>query len=87
MEYEEKIIRKHHVQPHEAEESFFNEPAFRFLEPGQRSGENLYTVYGRTEAGRYLIVYFIHKINLDALIVSARDMTERERKIYEKRSR
>lgn len=84
-EFEEKIIGKHHVQLYEAEEAFFHEPAFRFMEPGQRSGENMYAVYGRTEDGRYLSIFFIYKLNLDALIVSARDMNNTERKLYEKR--
>ncbi len=56
-EYEDKIISKHRVRPSEVEEVFFGRPAFRYIEPGQRSGENLYAVYGQTEAGRYLIVF------------------------------
>jgi uncharacterized DUF497 family protein len=37
---------------------------------------------GQTEAGRYLTVLFIHKKTNDALILSARDMADRERKMY-----
>jgi len=37
---------------------------------------------GRTEAGRYLAVFFIHKRTGAALILSARDMDRKERKIY-----
>jgi uncharacterized protein len=81
-EFEEKNIVKHHVYPAEIVEAFFNRPAFRRMEPGQRPGEDLYAVYGQTEAGRYLIVFFIRKINGAALIISARDMTPRERKLY-----
>ena len=33
-EIEEKIIRKHRVQPVEVEEAFFNRPLFRFMERG-----------------------------------------------------
>ncbi len=81
-EIEEKIIRTHNVQPLETEEVFFNRPLFRFMERGARTGEDVYAVHGQTEAGRYLTVIFIHKANGDALIVSARDMTDRERKLY-----
>ena len=83
-EIEEKIIRKHHVQPVEAEEAFFSRPLFRFMERGQRKGEDVYAVHGQTQAGRYLTVFFIHKKNGDALIISARDMTNQERRLYAK---
>jgi len=83
-EIEEKLTRKHNVQPYEAEEAFFNRPLFRFMERGLRKGEDIYAVHGQTLAGRYLTVFFIHKSNGDALIISARDMTNRERKIHAK---
>jgi uncharacterized DUF497 family protein len=37
---------------------------------------------GQTEAGRYLIVFFIHKKSGAALVISARDMTPKERRRY-----
>jgi uncharacterized DUF497 family protein len=37
---------------------------------------------GQTGGGRYLTVLFIHKKTGDALILSARDMVEKERKMY-----
>jgi uncharacterized DUF497 family protein len=40
---------------------------------------------GQTDSGRYLIVFFIHKKDNRALILSARDMTSAERKRYEKK--
>ena len=83
-EIEEKIVRKHNVQPAEAEEAFFNRPLFRFMERGQRRGEDVYAVHGQTESGRYLTVFFIRKTDGDALIISAREMTDRERKLYGK---
>lgn len=39
---------------------------------------------GRMKAGRYLIVFFIQKKSGDALIISARDMTQKERRTYGK---
>ena len=40
--------------------------------------------YGQTDAGRYLFVVFIYKLNRRALILSARDMTDKERQLYRK---
>ena len=80
----EKLAVKHHVTPEEVEAVFFNAPRFRFVEVGLRAGENLYSASGRSDAGRYLIVFFIHKRDNTALIVSARDMEPRERKHYER---
>jgi uncharacterized DUF497 family protein len=40
---------------------------------------------GQTDAGRYLAVLFIHKESNDALILSARDMSEKERRRYGKK--
>ena len=42
----------------------------------------MYSVYGQTENGRYLVVFFIYKRDKQALIISARDMTLPERKVY-----
>ena len=40
---------------------------------------------GQTSAGRYLMVFFVRKKTRQALILSARDMTDSERKRYEKK--
>ena len=55
---------------------------FRFVEKGEREGEDVYMALGQTEGGRYLTVLFIHKATNEALILSARDMAEKERKLY-----
>jgi uncharacterized DUF497 family protein len=81
----EKLIVKHHVTPDEVEEIFFTGAYYRFLERGHRRGEDVYAAMGQTEAGRYLIVFFIHKPGNVALILSARDMDRRERRRYEQR--
>ena len=52
------------------------------MEKGEREGENVYMALGQTEAGRYLTVLFIHKKRKEALILSARDMAGKERKMY-----
>ena len=60
----------------------FSEPHVRFAEKGRVKGENLYVAYGQTAAGRYLLVFFIHKRQTAALPISARDMTRAERRYY-----
>lgn len=80
----EKLEVKHGVTVEEVEEVFELNPVFRRGPRGKRKGENLYKAYGQTEAGRYLFVVFIYKLNRRALILSARDMTDRERQLYRK---
>jgi len=79
----EKLEQKHNVQQYEVLEVFDNRSIFRYVEKGLQPNENVYAVLGRTNAGRYLIIFFIYKVNKHALIVSARDMTRGERKKYE----
>jgi uncharacterized DUF497 family protein len=81
----EKLAVKHGVDQDEVEEVFFNRPRYRFVESGHRAGEDVYAAGGQTDAGRYLIVFFIHKADNTALILSARDMDRRERRRYERR--
>jgi uncharacterized DUF497 family protein len=78
----EKLGRKHRVETREVEELFGGNPEFRFVERGHREGEDVYAALGRSEAGRYLIAFFIWKVDNRALLVSARDMTTGERKRY-----
>ena len=81
----DKLTFKHHVDTIEVEEVFDNCPKVRFVQKGHRKGEDVYVALGRSEAGRYLAVVFIHKKNNGALIVSARDMAKKERKQYERK--
>ena len=78
----DKLAFKHHVETYEVEELFAGKPKFRFVEKGGREGENVYMALGQTEAGRYLTALFIHKKTKEALILSARDMAQKERKMY-----
>ena len=80
-----KINVKHGVSRREVFEVLNNKPYFLFVEKGFRKGENVYSALGRTSSGRYLIVFFVYKNNKDALIISARGMTVKERKRYEKK--
>lgn len=81
----EKLDRKHRVSPQEVEEVFFQPPYFRFVEKGNYNNENVYAAFGQTYSGRYLIIFFVYKQNENALILSARDMDNAERKRYRNR--
>lgn len=84
-QFVEKLARKHDVSTAEVEEVFANQPHFRFVNKGERVDENVYSAMGQPDAGRYLIVYFILKPHHRALIISARDMDRKERRIYARR--
>jgi uncharacterized DUF497 family protein len=81
----DKIARKHHLSIDEVEEALSSRPRVRRIERGRLRGEDVYVAYGCTEAGRYLTVFFIHKHSGDALILTARDMDEKERAAYRRR--
>jgi uncharacterized DUF497 family protein len=81
----QKLLWKHAVAQHEVTEIFANSPRFRFVERGYRSGENVYSALGQTDGGRYLAIFFVYKKDGRALIVSARDMTDSERRRYAKK--
>jgi uncharacterized DUF497 family protein len=78
----DKLAFKHHVESYEVEELFAGEPKFRYVEKGEHESENVYMALGQTDAGRYLTVLFIRKKTKEALILSARDMADKERKMY-----
>lgn len=81
-QYVEKLAWKHDATPEEVESLFAMTPRFRFVEKGHAAGENMYAALGQTDEGRYLIVFFIHKLDGRALIISARDMDDAEKKLY-----
>jgi uncharacterized DUF497 family protein len=69
--------------PGEVNEVFNSDPRFRYISKGRRlKDEGVYAAYGQTEAGRYLTVFFIRKLGGAALIISAREMDDKERKWY-----
>lgn len=78
-----KIEEKHGVYPNEVREVLFSSPRVRRVERGKhRRDEHLYVAYGQTQAGRYLTIFFIYKANKEAIVVSARNMDNKERKRY-----
>jgi uncharacterized protein len=81
----DKLAWKHNISELELRQVFNNGPKIRRIEKGKIKGEDLYVALGRTDAGRYLEVFFIMKASKEALIVTARDMTKKERTRYEKK--
>ncbi len=85
-QFVEKLAIKHGVTTNEVEEILFSRPHVRKAQKGRIKGEDLYVAYGQTNAGRYLIVFFIRKNKTSALPISARDMTQSERRYYEQQT-
>lgn len=83
----EKLARKHNVTTEEVEQVFDNHARIQFVERGDVEGENLYRAMGKTNAGRYLTIFFVNKGSGQALVISARDMSAAERKSYAKRKK
>ena len=80
---EEKLEVKHGVLLREVRQVFLNRPRIRFAEDGHTEGEDVYAAFGQTFGGRYLSIFFIYKpVTRIALILSARDMSPKERKSY-----
>ena len=78
----DKLIQKHSVETYEVEDVLFGKSRLRFVEKGERKDEDVYMALGQTEAGRYLTILFIYKQTREVLVLSARDMATKERKMY-----
>jgi uncharacterized DUF497 family protein len=78
----EKLQVKHNVFPEQVEEIFVARPKIKKMNKGHFQGEDVYRALGQTEAGRYLVVFFIYKLTHEVLILSARDMDKKERRNY-----
>jgi len=83
----DKIEIKHGVYVEEVEEVFAGNPVIKRMEKGRFRGEDVYRALGQTRSGRYLVVFFIHKLTQKALVLSARDMDRKERRAYAKQSK
>jgi len=78
----EKNWEKHQVLAGECEEVFFNLPLLLEADPDHSQKEPRYYVLGHTIAGRRLFIAFT--IREDKIrVISARDMSKKERSIYE----
>lgn len=79
----EKLAVKHGVSVEEAEEVLRAKPHIRKVGRGHVKGEHVYAAYGQSNAGRYLMVFYIRKLTGAFLPISARDMEDAERRYYE----
>lgn len=80
---EEKLESKHCVTFREVRQMMIGKPRIRFAEKGRRKGEDVYAAFGQTLGGRYLSAFFVYKRGSNtAIIISARDMSNKERKAY-----
>jgi uncharacterized DUF497 family protein len=78
----DKNLIKHNVENWECEQIFFNEPLIVLDDPGHSRSERRWAAFGRTDAGRLLVVIFTKRGDL-LRVISARDMNKKERKFYE----
>ena len=76
-----KNWRRHKVAWWECEEVLFNQPLYVSRDKQHSLSEERYYVLGRTHNNRFLFVVFTRRRTL-IRIVSARDMSRKERKIY-----
>lgn len=73
---------KHRVSRLEIEQVFFNRPLLVTVDDPHSQQEQRFFALGRTELGRRLFVVVTVRRDL-IRVVSARDMSRRERKVYE----
>lgn len=78
----EKNWEKHGVLASECEEAFFNLPLLLQSDPSHSQKEPRYYVLGHTIADRRLFIAFTVRQN-KIRVISARDMSRKERSIYE----
>lgn len=79
-EKNEGHIARHGAAIFEIEETIlFNKPFY------QRSRKGKYVAYAVTEEGRFLFIVFVIKGRGRIRVITARDMTEKEKRYYKKR--
>ena len=79
----DKNWRKHNVSNAECEEPFFNRPLWVANDVGHSQGEQRYYALGQTNTGKLLFIVFTIRQNR-IRVISARDMSRKERKFYAK---
>lgn len=76
-----KIWTRHQVTPAECEEIFFNLPLIVAEDEVHSADEVRMYSLGRSDAGRFLFIVFTISGRL-IRVISARDMSRKERKVY-----
>lgn len=77
-----KIWEKHAVTPMESEQAFFNRPLIVADDAKHSQEERRCYALGQTDAGRLLFLAFTIRRTL-VRVISARDMSRKERKVYQ----
>lgn len=77
-----KLNSKHSVTPDEVEDAVFDHR--RLLRTGR---DGTVEIYSRTAGGRYLLIAAAPRPHNEIFIITARDMTDRERRLYTKKRR
>lgn len=80
-ERSEEHIARHGVDPSEVEEVFRRSPLI------QKGREGAYLAWGQSAVGRYLLVVFVRREDGTARVLTARDMSDREKRRYRRRRR
>ncbi len=76
-------ISNHSVSPEEVEQALFNDLDTPFI---MRGKEGRYLAYGKTNGGRLLLVVWAARYR-KTKIITARDMSKKEKQFYKKRKR
>ncbi len=79
----DKNYLRHNVLNGECEDVFFNQPLVIVSDIKHSKKEKRYAAFGVTDGGRRLAVVFTFRAKL-LRVISARDMTRKERGYYEK---
>jgi uncharacterized DUF497 family protein len=74
---------KHRVSRSECEQVFFNLPLVVREDPEHSESEERFWALGQTDTGRRLFVFYTFRGDL-IRVISARNMTRRERRTYER---
>ena len=72
------LALRHGIEPEEAEEVFAVAPLFRKTRRGH------YAAFGRTQAGRLLVVVFERRPDRVIRVITGWDMDTRERQYYQR---
>lgn len=78
----DKLEQKHHVLQYEVEQTLNNKPHISKIQKGHVQGEDVYRALGKTDEGRYLVIFFIIKKNETLIVLSGREMDAKERRLY-----
>jgi uncharacterized protein len=79
----EKNWLSHQVTSPECEQFFFNQPLVIAADVAHSEVEERFFALGQTNAGRLLFIVFTLREDL-IRVISARDMSRKERKVYER---